>query len=61
MDAVEIEKGAEYFRQAIRIAPNYALAHAGMADYYILAKRRDYPEHYIDLVRRVGLKIQVRS
>src|SRR6185503_14671956 len=39
MDPGEIEKGGEYFREAIRLAPNYALAHVGMADYYISAKR----------------------
>jgi DNA-binding winged helix-turn-helix (wHTH) protein/Tfp pilus assembly protein PilF len=51
MDSGEIEKGGEYFRQAISLAPNYALAHAGMADYYILAKRRNDPEYYMSRAR----------
>ncbi len=30
-----VTKGADYFRQAIAIDPNYALAHAGLAYYYL--------------------------
>jgi len=51
MDPGEIEKGGEYLRQAISLAPNYALAHAGMADYYISAKRRNDPEYYMSRAR----------
>ena len=32
----EIEKGIEYFQQAIEADPNYALAYAGLADSYII-------------------------
>jgi TolB-like protein/DNA-binding winged helix-turn-helix (wHTH) protein/Flp pilus assembly protein TadD len=31
-----LEQGIEYFQQAIRVDPNYALAYAGLADCYIL-------------------------
>jgi len=31
-----IRKGADYFRQALEIDPNYALAHAGLADCYLM-------------------------
>ncbi len=51
MDPGEIEKGGEYFQRAIKLAPNYALAHAGMADYYIHAKRRNDPEYYMSRAR----------
>jgi DNA-binding winged helix-turn-helix (wHTH) protein/Tfp pilus assembly protein PilF len=52
MDPREIEKGGEYFQQAISLAPNYALAHAGLADYYIVAQRRNYPEYYMSRARQ---------
>ena len=51
MDPNEIEKGGEYFRQAISLSPNYALAHAGLAQYYINAKRRNDPEYYMSRAR----------
>ena len=31
-----LSKGLEYFQQAINLAPNYALAHSGVADSYIV-------------------------
>jgi DNA-binding winged helix-turn-helix (wHTH) protein/Tfp pilus assembly protein PilF len=52
MDPNEIEKGGEDFRKALSLAPNYALAHAGMADYYIVAKRRNSPEYYMSRARQ---------
>jgi eukaryotic-like serine/threonine-protein kinase len=35
MTPPEIDKGIEYFRQAIEIEPNYARAHAGLAEAYM--------------------------
>lgn len=32
----ELRKGAEYFEQAIALDPSYALAYAGLADFYIV-------------------------
>jgi tetratricopeptide (TPR) repeat protein len=32
-----LEKGREYLEQAIAVDPDYALAHAGMAEYYFLS------------------------
>ena len=32
----DLKKGAEYFRQAIAVDPNYSLAHAGVADCLVL-------------------------
>ncbi len=36
---VHVEKGIEYFTQAIEADPNYALAHAGLADAYLWLER----------------------
>ena len=37
----EAEKGIEYFQQAIKLDPNYALAHAGLAEaYHVVGLRR---------------------
>jgi tetratricopeptide (TPR) repeat protein len=36
-----IEKGIEYLRQAIEVDPEYALAHAGVAEYYTVYPGRD--------------------
>jgi len=38
----DIEKAIAYFDEAIRKDPNYALAHAGMADCYTLMGRQSY-------------------
>src|SRR5262249_9739319 len=35
-DADAMERGIEYFKKAIELDPNYALAYAGMADCYAL-------------------------
>ncbi len=37
-----LEKSIEYFQQAIRADPDYALAHAGLADAYVIMGVNDY-------------------
>ncbi len=37
-----LEKSIEYFQQAIRADPEYALAHAGLADAYVIMGVNDY-------------------
>jgi TolB-like protein/Tfp pilus assembly protein PilF len=39
-----LKKGAEYFEKAIHIDPDYALAHAGLADSYLLLGSVEYSE-----------------
>jgi TolB-like protein/Tfp pilus assembly protein PilF len=39
-----LKRGAEYFEEAIRIDPDYALAHAGLADSYLLLGSVEYSE-----------------
>jgi TolB-like protein/tetratricopeptide (TPR) repeat protein len=37
-----LEKSIDYFQQAIQADPNYALAHAGLADAYVILGANDY-------------------
>jgi TolB-like protein/Tfp pilus assembly protein PilF len=39
-----LKRGAEYFEEAIRIDPDYALAHAGLADSYLLRGSVEYSD-----------------
>jgi tetratricopeptide (TPR) repeat protein len=57
-NAADIQKAIQYFEKAIQLDPNYALAHAGLADsYFVLpAHSRESPTLYQAKSRDAALK-----
>jgi TolB-like protein/DNA-binding winged helix-turn-helix (wHTH) protein len=50
-DQANLLKAIGYFEQAIRQDPNYALAHSGLADCYVLLGMEPRPNHETDKLR----------
>jgi serine/threonine protein kinase/Tfp pilus assembly protein PilF len=44
-DLPDLEKSREYFQQAIKLDPGYALAYAGLADYYVILTNQGIHEY----------------
>ena len=57
----EFEKSVEYFQEALRIDPDFALAHASLADTYIvwahqgMAPKRAYPQAQSAALKALGI------
>lgn len=53
----DVERAVEYFKEAIRLDPNYALAYAGLADcYHTLSNLKLAPTEAIPLTRQFAQK-----